>query len=357
MKKQRTAWSFLAALLCVMLGACAAKAPALEQEADTEPPAVYEAFPAGNFAYIQSYEASPDACKTQLSVTEHNGATALFVDVSSGGVPYLAIDVSSLLGGAVSSLRTIELDIEVDTSNGEFYAVSGTLTPLSGEELIRGTAAPWSVYIAAKNPNVARATLSDASEYMVFDEYNMFIFTMDVDNAVSAGLPPTSFYILDLRFYDENESFLVADFNAGFNAPEGFGQSDRGGLIELSGEVIVEGGAGSSPGGWGQAVAIPTVHGGGGFDASIIVPGSVITVYTAASEAPPELILQSWSGGEGWAKVSPTCQNESGSIYQFNYDDIVAAFNSDDIAGLLDQIFVGDTGEALEVFSITVGMT
>ena len=354
MKKQRIL-QFLAA--CVLVTALAACGGVDYGNATEESPAMpSEAFYSGRYEFVRSYEALPEACRTRLSVTEHNGKNALLVDTSLGGVPYLAIDAASLLGGSISSLRTMELDIEVITGGGEFYAVSGSLTPLIGDELYRGGSAPWSVYLETKNPNTARIMLTDPSDYMTYGLYGIFLLAMDVDNAVTAGQPPTSFYILDIRFYDKHGNELMADYGAGFNAPEGFGEIDRGGLFVLASEVAIDGAAGTSEGGWGQAVTITTANGGGEFDASTLTEDTVITVYSSASETSPELILQSWSGGEGWAKVAPTRQNSNGTVLQFHYDDLVAAFNSDDFGGLLDQLFVGDTGAPLEVFSVTVGV-
>jgi hypothetical protein len=349
--KHRSVVSIIAALaLFAVIAGCgnAGSGPA------ASPPNSSELFANGNFAFIQSYESSPDACKTQLSVVQHNGKNALFVDVSSGGTPYLAIDASSLLGGAISTMRTMELDVEIVGGDGEFYAVSGSISALSGPDRLQSAPDAWSVYLASKNPNIARITLAHDAEFMVPDAYNMFIFTKEVDNAVTAGLAPANLYILGVRFYDTNGIEIVADANAGFNAPEGFGKPDRSNLLGVENETVIAGSAGSSAGGWGQAVAITTTHGGGAFDASVIAPNTVVTVYYA-SETAPELILQSWSGGEGWAKAAPTRVNGSGTIAQYTYDDIIAAFNSDDIAGLLDQLYAGDTGAKLDVFSVSVG--
>jgi hypothetical protein len=311
-------------------------------------------FSNGNFKFIQSYESSPDACKVKLSVENRGGKNALFADVSAGGTLYLAIDSSSLLGAEVAKLRAMEIDVETTSGGGEFYAVSGTITALSGAERVQSAPDPWSVYLANKNPNIAHINLDYETEYMVPDAYNMFIFTKEVDNAAEAGLAPTNLYILDIRFFDEAGNQLAADVNAGFNAPEGFGKPDRSNLLEVADETVIGGSSGSSAGGWGQAVTITTTHGGGAFDASVIASGAVVTVYYA-SELAPELILQSWSGGEGWVKVAPAYVNDSGTIAQYTYDDIITAFNSDDIAGLLDQIYIGDCGAKLDVFSVSTG--
>jgi hypothetical protein len=97
--------------------------------------------------------------------------------------------------------------------------------------------------------------------------------------------------------------------------------------------------------GWGQAATIDTPA----FDIAWLVPGSFITVYYV-SEKEPEVILQSWDGGEGWAKVAPA--ENDGSKAKFTYDDMVAAYGDD--FSLLNRINVGDTDALLEVLSVTI---
>jgi hypothetical protein len=85
---------------------------------------------------------------------------------------------------------------------------------------------------------------------------------------------------------------------------------------------------------------------------------AVITVYYI-SDALPELILQSWTENAppeaGWAKVAPRAVNDSGTIAQYSYPDMAAAFGTDDLATYLDQLYVGDTGAPLDVSAVTIG--
>ncbi|MDR2421266.1 MAG: hypothetical protein LBD49_04085 [Oscillospiraceae bacterium] len=353
--KRRAAAIALAALTsaAVALSACAGGGTP-SPDADGRLPGI---FSGGNFAFMMSYEASPDACRSVMSLIETpEGEKALYIDVSSGGTPYIAIDASSLLGVEVSRLRSMEAEIEVVNPGGEFYAVSGTIVAVSGEDGLHSND-PWSVYLPGKNPNTARAVLGGEKEFFVPGAYNMFILSKDVDNARAAGVPPSNLLIHDIRFYDGNGDNLAPDLSAGFDSPEGFGRPDRTNLMPVEGETALQGAAGESAGGWGQAVTIPASRNGGSFDAAVIAPGCVITVYYA-SDLPPELILQSWTEGApesaGWAKVAPARVNGSGTAAQYTYEDMAAAFGGD--FGLyLDQIFVGDTGAKLSVYSISTG--
>ena len=125
--------------------------------------------------------------------------------------------------------------------------------------------------------------------------------------------------------------------------------------VAVADEFEIEGSEGSSGGGWGQAVVIDAVKNGGIFDPAWFVPGTVITV-TYESEREPEIIWQSWTDGNpvGWAKVAPFAAGDG--VAQFAYDDIVASFGTDDFETFLDRFNVGDTGESLTVFKVTVGM-
>lgn len=314
-------------------------------------------FSGGNYDFVRSYEVTPDACQTQLSIVEHNGANALLLDVSSGGKPVVAIDVSSLLGEDVARLHTMQLIVEVASRSGEFFAVSGELVALRAADGTQSTDA-WSVYLPNKNPNGARAVLETDSESFAPGPYNMILFSKEIDNGEITGEAPSNILIHAIEFFDEAGVPLIPDANAGFNAPEGFGKADSAGLIAVENEITIAGSSGESVGGWGQAVAMVTAKNDGDFDGELLGENSVITVYYV-SAVPPELIFQSWTEGApdsaGWAKIAPAHVNASGTVAQFMFSDMVSAFGSDGFAEYLDQVFVGDTGEKLNVASVTVG--
>ena len=355
-------------------------------------------FDNGNYDFMRSYEASPDAAPVGIAIADTDGDGRLAGDSATGGssagnssaggssagdsttgdslagdtpVPgsatpaakgalctpgrdgtmYLALDASSLLGPGVSDLRAFEADIAVVSPHPDFYAVSGEITALdAGGRTVAGGA--WSVYMAEKNPNILRLDLHEA---LPPGPHNMLILSKTVDNATAAGLAQSALLLSALRFYDADGKLLPVDVDAAFAAPDGFGQPDRSHLTVTAGETALEGARGASSG-WGQAVALLTQKNGGAFDAGAL-RDSIVTVYYASS-SPPELILQSWTDGKpdsaGWAKVAPAQANDSGSIAQYTYADMVAAFGSDDMETWLDQLYVGDTGADLKVFSVTI---
>ena len=121
----------------------------------------------------------------------------------------------------------------------------------------------------------------------------------------------------------------------------------------LADDLIIEGAAGSSPGSWGQAVAMDTTRGSGIVEPGWFAPGSVITVIYEG-EGVPEIVFQSWSGGPvGWAKVAPYTVEDG--IALFAYDDIVEAFGTDDFDSFFDKFYVGDTGDPLTVLQVSIG--
>lgn len=120
-------------------------------------------------------------------------------------------------------------------------------------------------------------------------------------------------------------------------------------------EFDIEGAAGESDGSWGQAVVLATLKDGGTFDPALLAKGCTISVYYSADTA-PELVLQSWTDGcpesAGWAKVAASTDN--GSVATYTYEDMAAAFGSEDFEAYLDNFIVGDTGSALTVTRVTV---
>ncbi|MGN0696774.1 MAG: hypothetical protein ACI4J5_08440 [Oscillospiraceae bacterium] len=123
--------------------------------------------------------------------------------------------------------------------------------------------------------------------------------------------------------------------------------------------LIQVGGEGTSTA-WGQAVVMYTYNnieedeepGENPFDVSLLNENSCVVVYYE-SDVAPELILQSWSGGNGWAKVP---QNEAESVpgmAVFTYDYMTAMYGTDDFSSV-DAVNIGDQGADLTVYGVYV---
>lgn len=119
----------------------------------------------------------------------------------------------------------------------------------------------------------------------------------------------------------------------------------------LTGDVISDTEA-TSAGSWGQAITLTTVKNENGvFDPAVLTPDKAVVVYYTAETA-PEVVLQSWSGGEGWAKVPADETLSTDGVAVFTYDYMTAMYQSDDFVDTLDAFIVGDTGSELTVSKI-----
>ena len=115
--------------------------------------------------------------------------------------------------------------------------------------------------------------------------------------------------------------------------------------------VIFTGSAKTS--GWGQAITLSTTKEGGSFDSSIIEKDGYFEVQFKGDTDKAEVILQSWSGGTDWARVSPTEATEKdGVVYaKYSYDDVAAAFGTTDFSKV-DRFHVGAANGDIEVLSV-----
>lgn len=115
--------------------------------------------------------------------------------------------------------------------------------------------------------------------------------------------------------------------------------------------VIFTGSAKTS--GWGQAITLSTTKEGGSFDSSVIEKDGYFEVQFKGDTDKAEVILQSWSGGADWARVSPTEVTEKdGIVYaKYSYDDVAAAFGTTDFSKV-DRFHVGAANGDIEVLSV-----
>jgi endoglucanase len=110
----------------------------------------------------------------------------------------------------------------------------------------------------------------------------------------------------------------------------------------------------SSSSNWGQAVSVKTKKNGGSFDSSNIKTGGHFYVEYSGEYEKLELILQSWSGGNQWAKVKISESGSANGHYyaKFSYDNCVAAFGTNDFVNKLDTIHVGAMTGNVTVYSV-----
>jgi hypothetical protein len=298
-------------------------------------------FEDGNFDFAMIYTNGPVATDAELAVVDWNGSKALQVTNTGGdGRVYAAIDVSSVLGADITKVASVEMLIGTAHAGGAFSAVSGSIYSWVGEDRTQ-VSDTWAVYLPSKNPMPAVATAMDG--LFVADANNMIIVTLIDDNGPADGNGHATFFIDDIRFLDGAGNVLMGDTTVAFNAPAGFA-SEGGDLAEVD-----LGFSGSTTADWDPFIQMDTDKNEGPFDRAWLGNGFAINVYYSGDNT-PECIMQSWSGGEGWAKV--TAAEDDGSKAVFTIDGIIAAYGDD--FSLLDAVRVGSAEGALEVYSVTV---
>lgn len=104
---------------------------------------------------------------------------------------------------------------------------------------------------------------------------------------------------------------------------------------------------------WEQVVCVTTLKNDGSFNASNITSNGYFYVEYSANSV-PELNLQSWSGGNEWATVTPfETGDANGHKYaKYSYNDCVNAFGTDDFVGKLDKICITATSSPTTIYSI-----
>lgn len=131
-------------------------------------------------------------------------------------------------------------------------------------------------------------------------------------------------------------------------------------LFDEEGVTLTQVGGEGTSNNWGQAVVMYTYNniaedeepGENPFDVSLLNENSCIVVYYE-SDVAPELILQSWSGGNGWAKVPQNEDESAPGMAVFTYDYMTAMYESDDFS-TLDAVNIGDQGAELTVNGVYV---
>lgn len=311
-------------------------------------------FEDGLYGFVAIYTTPANADASELSIADYNGSKALKVTNMNGKVPYLAIDISSLVGDKITEVKTITMDIGIEHPDGNFYACSGKITAFSGEKRTESND-PWAVYLEDKNPNTAKAVLDEGEEF-VAGYHNMIIVSLETDNGLGKGVGNANFYVDNIRIMDKDGNVIKADSTVAFAEPPGFSEIDRANLISVKNEVEIWSNDGD--GAWAQGAGMTTLAQGGTFDPALITENSVITIYYQ-SEGDMWLVAQSWEDGApfGWQRVADqgaSIKNPSGTIAQITYDQLVEYCGTDDFVTYLSMLQC-ESDMDWTVSSVTIG--
>ncbi|MCL2019076.1 MAG: hypothetical protein FWG70_04880 [Oscillospiraceae bacterium] len=181
--------------------------------------------------YYKPADSSPDA---MLELVDFRGGKAAKITPAAGSTPYVVIDAASLLGSRLSDVKTVEVGIAAENSDGTFYAVSGEIIVFRDWKQQEKSGA-WSVYLDNRNPNIATMTLDESFSA---GEGNFFVINRRIDNAVVAEKTPSNLYITKIGFLDAGGAYLPVNADAVFDVPEGFNDVGEEIIIQL-GEMNV----------------------------------------------------------------------------------------------------------------------
>ncbi|MBQ2935484.1 MAG: hypothetical protein IJD96_04510 [Lachnospiraceae bacterium] len=336
----------------------ATEAPAEETapaaEAETEAPAE-EAAPAtpsidfedGVFGFVGvNTKIAGGSGDFAFSVEDFAGSKALKV-VPSGKVPCVGLQVDALLGENLAKVKTIEMSVGTDNAAGKFYATSGNLYALAGENNDKLNA-EWSVYLETANPKTVTLTLPDGCTMV---EGNTVALAMEVDNCKDKTGTPSNLYIDNITFKDADGNVLAADTAAVYEA-EAAGADPN--LMVLSNVTELEGFA-TSAAGWAQAGIDLTDE-----QRALLVPGSVIEIEYSA-DAPVWLVaigetnpLGGWLRGVNQETfvVDGYVASDKTKV-QYTYEQLVPYFGED--FGQHVTTLQCESSVDWEVFSVKIG--
>lgn len=306
------------------------------------------------YGFISLYTVPSNADESELSIEEIDGSKALKVTNMEGKVPYVAIDIASLVGNKIADVRSITMDIRTEHPDGNFYATSGKIVAYTGEDR-RELEYPWSVYIDTKNPNAARV-IFDEDEKFVEGFENIIIFSLQTDNGLLGDGPNANFYIENIRIMDASENVIKADSSAVFAEPAGFGEVDWSNLIHIKNEVELWSNDGD--GAYSQGTGMNSLAHGGSIDPALIKEGTVFTIYYT-SEGNIWLVAQSWEDGApfAWQRIAEegaALKNSSGNIAQITYEQMVEACGTDNFETYLSQLQC-ESDQEWKISSVTIG--
>ncbi len=361
MKAKKLLAMLLALLLVVSMAACGTTDTQETTEEPTDAPTESSTpvedtpvndpasidFEDGSMSFVALYEGMANADASTIEVVDYNGSKALKVTNGSGKVPYVGIDVWSLLGENAANVASIEMTMGIENPDGEFYACSGEIMLWNTKELSK-TKLGWSVYMENKNPKVASFTLGD--QVFSADVAPIMVVTLSTDNGATAGVAPANLYIDNIRFLDASGNLIAADTSAAFAAPSGFsGDKDMSNLSYLKASTVaLEGMAGITGTGWGQNGVEMTEE----FIAAL-VPGAIIEIEFSSTAGNMWIVMP--DAAAGWSRIEQqtAATNNSKNICQITYEQI-AAVCGDDVTTWGARLQCESEGD-WEVYSVKVG--
>ena len=323
----------------------ATETPATEAPVAATPSVDFED---GKFAFMKVNSEKGGADKSELSVGDFNGSKAVKVTNVEGKNMFIGINVSALLGDKIGDVKTINIDLGTENSDG-FASSSGTLYCYTGEDNKEVKAGNWSVYIDTANPKTAKFDVSSAG--FIAGKDNYIILSKETDNSKTK---PSDLWIDNITFLDASGATITADTAAEFGNPAGFSSAaDRANLLGVIKPVDFAGFA-VSGGAWSQAGVAFTDE-----VKAALVPGSMIEVSYKSETGHMWIVMN--ESAAGWMRVGVGDYDGSGQGYivadgskAYIPFEMIAQYCGDDISTWGSQIQCESDG-AWEVYGVRVG--
>ena len=207
---------------------------------DTDTYAYTIDFADGNVGFVMANTGTPG---TDAGTTIAASANGLAIKAPAGRNMRVGINVDGLLGERVTDVKTIVMDIYAEYPDGNFSAVSGRIGVMSGDRSAFAES-KWQVYLATRNPNQAIFEF-EADQGFSAQGPNLVEFSCLVNGPADKGETPAIVHIESITFYDANDMAISAKTNAGWAAPESYGEG-----VVLSKWEMLNPPPDGSPGGW-----------------------------------------------------------------------------------------------------------
>ncbi|MBE5951095.1 MAG: hypothetical protein E7260_05800 [Lachnospiraceae bacterium] len=309
-------------------------------------------FEDGKMDFVKVYEKHATSANVALSIVDYNGSKALKVDNLNGKVPWVALDLASLLGDKIADVASVDMVIGTSYEDGKFRAVSGEVVSWWGTELDDATIGTWSVYMAKKNPKVTTVNVP-AGNAFVAGANNILLINLKTDNGLDESDIAASFYLDDICFKDAAGNVIAADTSVAFVDPAGFANTgkDLSNLYVASNAVNFPGFA-KSGNAWAQDGIEMTPE-----ILAALVPGSVVEIAYTSDDGSMWLVFP--DSAAGWMRVADgnqggtSLKNNSLNLAQVTYEQIASVLGEDTSTwGARMQC---EAASSWEVFSISVG--
>jgi len=178
---------------------------------------------------------------SKLEVGTVDGVNALKLTAPGGKALRLGINLDGLLGSRISDVKTVVLDLYAQYPDGNFHAVSGRISFMSGDTNPFDET-NWQIYLATRNPT---QYIIDIDGSAFSSGANILEISCTTNGPADKGETPAVIVIKSIAFFDSDNLAIEVNTDAGWAAPDGYGD-----FVILGGWVLPNPPPHGDPGGW-----------------------------------------------------------------------------------------------------------